>query len=274
MIFHAVDGIGGSGIYVSRHSGLRDLGIMPPEPPHDLAAAERLIQLSDALLEHGPYRHDHIVRDPGGRRIRSRAWPVCPWPNADEVAEPPCSPVGCRMMAAMGGAGELSEPEQRAWEAFATGMLVDFGTGDATADDPAGGETWGTDRQVRAEVIAALLRGVLTPAPGHAGRVWLRCARITGLIDLQDAEVRHALRLERCHVADGADLTDASGRTTMLVGCQVGTVSLLGANSVHSRGSVNWCQAMAGSGGSQGFPAMALLMASSAVMPWAAAESR
>ena len=45
-------------------------------------------------------------------------------------------------------------------------------------------------------------------------------------------------------------------------------------SSVHSRGSVNWCQAMAGSGGSQGFPAMALLMASSAVMPWAAAESR
>ena len=45
-------------------------------------------------------------------------------------------------------------------------------------------------------------------------------------------------------------------------------------DGVHSRGSVNWCQAMAGSGGSQGFPAMALLMASSAVMPWAAAESR
>ena len=31
---------------------------------------------------------------------------------------------------------------------------------------------------------------------------------------------------------------------------------------------------MAGSGGSQGFPVMALLMASSAVMPWAAAVSR
>ena len=43
---------------------------------------------------------------------------------------------------------------------------------------------------------------------------------------------------------------------------------------VHSRGAVNWCQARAGSGGSQGFPAMALLMASSVVMPWAAAESR
>ncbi len=35
-------------------------------------------------------------------------------------------------------------------------------------------------------------------------------------------------------------------------------------------GAVHWRQLMAGSGGSQGFPAMALLMASSAVMPWAA----
>ena len=39
-------------------------------------------------------------------------------------------------------------------------------------------------------------------------------------------------------------------------------------------GAVNWCQQTAGSGGSQGFPASASRMASSAVMPWAAAESR
>ena len=37
---------------------------------------------------------------------------------------------------------------------------------------------------------------------------------------------------------------------------------------------VIWCQPMAGSGGSQGFPENASRMASSAVMPWAAAESR
>ena len=43
---------------------------------------------------------------------------------------------------------------------------------------------------------------------------------------------------------------------------------------VHSRGAVNWCQRTAGSDGSQGFPASASRMASSAVMPWAAAESR
>jgi hypothetical protein len=45
-------------------------------------------------------------------------------------------------------------------------------------------------------------------------------------------------------------------------------------HGVHSRGAVNWCQRPAGSGGSQGFPVSASRMASSAVMPWAAAESR
>lgn len=44
-------------------------------------------------------------------------------------------------------------------------------------------------------------------------------------------------------------------------------------SGVHS-GSVIWCHAAAGSGGSQGFPSMAARMAPSAVMPWAAAESR
>ena len=39
-------------------------------------------------------------------------------------------------------------------------------------------------------------------------------------------------------------------------------------------GAVIWRQASAGSGGSQGFPASAPEMASSAVTPWAAAESR
>jgi peptide/nickel transport system substrate-binding protein len=47
-----------------------------------------------------------------------------------------------------------------------------------------------------------------------------------------------------------------------------------GKTGVHSRGPVIWCQASAGSGGSQGLPSMALRMASSAVTLWAAAESR
>ena len=48
----------------------------------------------------------------------------------------------------------------------------------------------------------------------------------------------------------------------------------VGQNRVHSRGFVIWCRVAAGSGGSQGWPWRAVVMASMAVMPCAAAESR
>ena len=65
------------------------------------------------------------------------------------------------MMLGMAVAGDLSDAERQVWDAFATGKLVDFGTGDAEDDDPAGGESWGLDRQVRAQVLAMLLCGAV-----------------------------------------------------------------------------------------------------------------
>jgi hypothetical protein len=62
MIFYAVGGTGGSGVDMSRHSGLLHIGIVPSEPSNNLAAAERFVQLADALLEHGLYSRGHIVR--------------------------------------------------------------------------------------------------------------------------------------------------------------------------------------------------------------------
>jgi haloacetate dehalogenase len=72
----------------------------------------------------------------------------------------------------------------------------------------------------------------------------------------------------------GKPVPDAAGNLyskRFMARDQVGLMRQLG---VHSRDAVNWRQAVAGSGGSQAFPAMASRMASSAVMPWAAAESR
>ena len=133
-------------------------------------------------------------------------------------------------MAGVGVPENLSESEQRVWDAFATGSLVDFRTRNAAGDDPAAGGGWGPHRQVRAEIVSALLRGAVVPEPGCAGRVWLRGARITGVIDLRDAEVKHALRLERCHVGRGVDLADATGRAIMLEQCRLGAVNLMGAS--------------------------------------------
>ena len=54
---------------------------------------------------------------------------------------------------------DLSSAEQAVWSAFPQGAAVDLRTGDADADDPAGGHAWSNARAVRAEVIAALLLG-------------------------------------------------------------------------------------------------------------------
>src|SRR6185437_360851 len=80
------------------------------------------------------------------------------------------------MMAGVGVAENLSESEQRVWDAFATGSLVDFRTRNAAGDDPAAGRGRGPHRQVRAEVVCALLHGAVVPEPGCAGRVSLRGA--------------------------------------------------------------------------------------------------
>ena len=66
-------------------------------------------------------------------------------------------------MAGVGVAENLSESEQRVWDAFATGSLVDFRTRNAAGDDPAAGRGRGPHRQVRAEVVCALLHGAVVP---------------------------------------------------------------------------------------------------------------
>lgn len=133
-------------------------------------------------------------------------------------------------MIVMVTANGLSEAEQRLWEVFPTGQMVDFQSGTVGADDPALGGTWGPDRQIRAHVLAALLCGAAPVEPGQVGRVTLRGARITGRITLADGELKHALWLDRCFVGDGIDLTNAVTRTIKLTGCLLGPLELAGAN--------------------------------------------
>jgi uncharacterized protein YjbI with pentapeptide repeats len=130
------------------------------------------------------------------------------------------------MMLDMVLAGDLSDAERRVWDAFPTGRLVDFGTGNADDDDPAGGESWGPDRQVHAEVLVALLCGVMEAEPGRAGEIWLDRARIIGMLSLPGATFKHRLRLTKCYLPDGIDLSEATTRTLDLEGCRFGEIHL------------------------------------------------
>ena len=130
------------------------------------------------------------------------------------------------MMLDMVIAGDLSDAERRVWDAFPTGRPVVFGTGNAEDDDPAGGEGWGPDRQVRVEVLAALLCGAVEVEPGQAGEIHLDRARVIGKLKFPGATFKHRLRLDECYIGDGIDLKEATTRTLDLRGCHVGAIYL------------------------------------------------
>ena len=122
--------------------------------------------------------------------------------------------------------GDLSAAERRVWEAFPVGRHVAFGTGKVEDGDPKDGDRWGPDRQVRAEVLAALLCGAVKVEPGQAGEIYLDRARIMGKLDVPGAMIKHRLRLNECYIADGIDLSEATTRTLNLRGCHVGGIRL------------------------------------------------
>src|SRR5215469_8120383 len=99
------------------------------------------------------------------------------------------------MMLGMAVAGDLSAAEQRVWDAFPAGRFVDFGPGKGEGGDPAGGEGWGPDRHVRAEVLVALLCGAVEVEPGQVGEIWLDRARITGKLGLPGVAFKPRLPL-------------------------------------------------------------------------------
>ena len=128
---------------------------------------------------------------------------------------------------------ELTPPERLLWDAFATGERVDLRTGDPASDDPAGGERWGEDRSVRAEVVRALVLGGAEARPGETPVVHLVGARITGRLKLVFAEACCVLRLERCWFELRPQLYAARLRATGFAGSHLPG---LGANRITVEG--------------------------------------
>jgi hypothetical protein len=152
----------------------------------------------------------------------------------------------------------LSEPERRLWMEFSYGTQIDLRTGDPRCDDPAGAQSWGPERIVRAEVIKDLLVGRPLvneqqrdqQSPGQSPSVFLSGARITGQLDLRGLDFAPPLLLQQCALDEPLVIADSMSRSIRLYGCHLPGVQgswLKCAGDLHLRGcQVNGAVKLAG----------------------------
>ncbi len=130
---------------------------------------------------------------------------------------------------------DLSAAERLVCAAFPRGSWVDLRDAPVAARgvlsglSPAGqrpgslvpedGSAIGPHRQVRAEVIRALLLGAFAAEPGYAPAIRLRGAKITGRLDLMGATVSYPLVCEYCHFDTVIRMVEAATKTVRMVSC-------------------------------------------------------
>jgi hypothetical protein len=112
---------------------------------------------------------------------------------------------------------DLAGAERLLWTAFPRGEWVDLRASDPLANDLGNAQRWGQQREIRAEVIRALLLGACAAEPGFAPAVRLRGARILGRLDLIGAAVASALVCEYCYFESEIRLVESSCRTVRIV---------------------------------------------------------
>jgi hypothetical protein len=102
---------------------------------------------------------------------------------------------------------QLNSAESAVWEAFPAGTLVDL----ASAGE----------RLVRAEVVAALLRGIRPAEPGQSAGIHLSGAIIAGVLDLTYATITVPLSLHECDFDSVPNLTGAILRGVDIMSCRL-----------------------------------------------------
>src|SRR5438876_12316614 len=113
---------------------------------------------------------------------------------------------------------DLTVSESKVWEAVATGALVNLQVGDSQLDSPERWTEWGTERTVRAEVIADLLIGHGEAASVAVRVVHLKGARIMGELKLEATTLRCPLALLDCSFASEINLEEATAVSVRLSG--------------------------------------------------------
>ncbi len=131
-----------------------------------------------------------------------------------------------------------TEAETKLIAAAARGDHADFRTGDEDEDDPANAENWGEERNLRAEVIFALLVEGRADWPVHPQGVHVIGANIVGSLDLSGAELAAPVYLIGCRLAAPLDLRDCRAKSVTLSGSHVAGIDAEGlavAGNLHLR---------------------------------------
>jgi hypothetical protein len=126
--------------------------------------------------------------------------------------------------------GELSEAEERLWEAFGHGRQVEFWHGE----------------EIRADIVAALALGAVAGTPGRTAGVRMRGARIVGELDLRHGAVEVPLTMLSCTFPDPVRLEESITRSIDLTGSHLCSLRATGA---HVRGSLTLNRAEISGGG-------------------------
>jgi hypothetical protein len=120
-------------------------------------------------------------------------------------------------MSAMPPLRDFTEPEKKLCESFENGELANVQSGDAATDETANAARWTADRQVRAEVISAILLGEI--AAVRRPRLRARGFLVTGCLDLSNAQIDIPARFENCVFASGVALRESRTRSVLFVDC-------------------------------------------------------
>jgi hypothetical protein len=120
--------------------------------------------------------------------------------------------MGCMGVEAEAGGmdlADLNEAESLLWSSFGCGALVDLSSWDPGS------------RQVRAEVVAALLLGAVEPTPGCVAGIRLAGAVVTGIVNVEDGMIACPVVMRHCVFDEGLTFATAKTRTVDLSGSEL-----------------------------------------------------
>lgn len=119
---------------------------------------------------------------------------------------------------------EMTEAEHRVFQYVSSGNCADFssfGKGDPSQV----GESWGSERTIRADFVRRLALGLLnTDTLIHPRGIRINCAKIVGQLDLSWCVFDRPLVLTYCYFETGIVLRHAQLRTVALNGSYIGQV--------------------------------------------------